>query len=63
MAGDSGPIATVFQSALVKAGYKVLLATDGLEALKIAMSERPKLSITDSDMPETACSGPSKPIR
>lgn len=48
---DSKPIATVIQVALVKEGYKVLLASDGLDALKIALSERPKLIITDSVMP------------
>lgn len=48
---DSLPVATVIQMALVKEGYKVLLATDGLEALKIAISERPQLIITDSVMP------------
>ena len=51
MVEDSTPIATVIQVALVKEGYKVLLAGDGLEALKIAVSERPKLIITDSVMP------------
>lgn len=48
---DSATIATIIQVALVKEGYKVLLAPDGLEALKIAVSERPKLIITDSIMP------------
>jgi CheY-like chemotaxis protein len=48
---DSTPIATIIQMALVKEGFKVLLAVDGLEALKIAISERPKLIITDSVMP------------
>lgn len=48
---DSTPIKTIIQMALVKEGYKVLLASDGLEALKIAMSERPRLIITDSVMP------------
>lgn len=48
---DSAPIATLIQIALVKEGYKVLMASDGLEALKIAVSERPKLIITDSVMP------------
>lgn len=48
---DSTPIATVIQMALVREGYKVLLAVDGLEGLKIALSERPKLIITDSEMP------------
>lgn len=48
---DSKPIATIIQVALVKEGYKVLLASDGLDALKIALAERPKLIITDSVMP------------
>ena len=51
VAEDSLPVATLIQIALVKEGYKVLLAADGLEALKIAMAERPKLIITDSIMP------------
>jgi CheY-like chemotaxis protein len=48
---DSAPVATIIQLALMKEGYKVLLANDGLEALKIAISERPKLILTDSIMP------------
>jgi CheY-like chemotaxis protein len=48
---DSTPIATIIQMALTKEGYKVLRAVDGLEALKIAISERPMLIITDSVMP------------
>lgn len=48
---DSVPVATIIEVALVKEGFKVLLACDGLEALKIAMSERPRLIITDSVMP------------
>ncbi|MDD2539645.1 MAG: response regulator [Desulfuromonadaceae bacterium] len=48
---DSMPVALLIQAALVKEGYKVLLAGDGLEALKIALSERPKLIISDSIMP------------
>jgi len=51
VAEDSAPIAALIQAALVKAGYTVLLAGDGLEALKIALAERPKLIITDSVMP------------
>lgn len=47
----SSPTATIIQLALVKEGYKVLMASDGLEALKIAISERPKLILTDSVMP------------
>lgn len=51
VAEDSLPVATLIQVSLAKEGYKVLLAADGLEALKIAMAERPKLIITDSVMP------------
>lgn len=48
---DSVPVSTLIQNALVKEGFKVLMASDGLEGLKLAVSERPKLIITDSVMP------------
>jgi CheY-like chemotaxis protein len=48
---DSPPVAAVIQVALARAGYPVLMACDGLEGLKIALSERPRLIITDLDMP------------
>jgi len=48
---DSAPVAAVIQVALAKAGFPVLLACDGLEGLKLAISERPTLIITDSVMP------------
>ena len=48
---ESMPTAAILRVALVKEGYKVLLAADGLEALKTALSERPKLIITDSATP------------
>jgi CheY-like chemotaxis protein len=51
VAEDSLTVATVIQVALIKEGYKVLLASDGLEALKLVIAERPKLIITDSVMP------------
>ncbi|MDD2580447.1 MAG: response regulator [Desulfuromonadaceae bacterium] len=60
---DSTPIATVIQFALVKEGYKVLIASDGLEALKIALAERPKLIITDSIMPRMDGYGLLRAIR
>lgn len=60
---DSMPIAAIIQVALVKEGYKVLLACDGLEGLKIAMSERPKLIITDSMMPRMDGYGLLRAIR
>lgn len=48
---DSTPVATVIQVALAREGYPVLMASDGLEGLKLAISERPRLIITDSVMP------------
>jgi CheY-like chemotaxis protein len=48
---DSAPVAAVIQAALDKAGYPVLMANDGLEGLKLAISERPRLIITDAVMP------------
>lgn len=48
---DSAPVAAVIQVALAREGYQVLVACDGLEGLKLAISERPRLIITDSVMP------------
>lgn len=48
---DSPTIAAVLQAALVKEGFLVILATDGLEALKLTLSHRPQLIITDAVMP------------
>jgi CheY-like chemotaxis protein len=47
---DSAAVAGVIQAALVREGYKVILAVDGLEGLKLALSERPRLILTDSVM-------------
>jgi len=48
---DSTTVATVIQVALSKEGFNVLVAHDGLEGLKLAVSERPSVVITDSVMP------------
>jgi CheY-like chemotaxis protein len=48
---DSTPVAAIIQASLVKEGYSVIVACDGLEGLKLAVAERPKLIITDSVMP------------
>jgi CheY-like chemotaxis protein len=48
---DTAAVAGVIQSALKKEGYKVIMAVDGLEGLKMAISERPILIVTDSQMP------------
>jgi CheY-like chemotaxis protein len=48
---DSAPVASLIQAALSGAGYAVLVGNDGLEGLKLALSGRPRLIITDSVMP------------
>lgn len=48
---DSHAVTSVIQSALIKEGFSVLTALDGLEGLKIAVAERPLIIITDSVMP------------
>jgi len=48
---ESLPMATILQVALSKAGFPVLMAGDGLEALAVATSERPRLIITDAVLP------------
>lgn len=37
---------------LVEAGYRVLLANDGLEALAVIAADRPDVVVTDAMMPE-----------
>ena len=49
---DSKTVATVVQAALVKEGFSVIVASDGLEALKIALTQRPRVIITDAQMPK-----------
>lgn len=51
IAEDSPTVATVVQAALVKEGYTVIVASDGLEALKMVLIHRPRLVITDAIMP------------
>lgn len=48
---DSQAIATVIQTALLKEGYEVSVAHDGVEGLKMAITEQPDLIICDSVMP------------
>ena len=49
---DSTTVSTVIQVALSREGFNVLIAHDGLEGLKLAISERPRVIITDSVMPK-----------
>ena len=48
---DSQAIATIIQTALLKEGYEVIVAHDGIEGLKLTLSEQPDLIICDSVMP------------
>lgn len=48
---DSPTVATVIQAALVKEGYNVITSKDGIEALKMTLTHRPQLVITDAQMP------------
>lgn len=48
---DSQAIATIIQTALLKEGYEVIVAHDGIEGLKMTLSEQPDLIICDSVMP------------
>lgn len=48
---DSPTVATVIQAALVKEGYNVITSKDGIEALKMTLTHRPQLAITDAQMP------------
>jgi CheY-like chemotaxis protein len=48
---DSPTVAMVVQAALVKEGFNVIIAKDGIEALKMTLTHRPRLVITDAVMP------------
>jgi PleD family two-component response regulator len=48
---DSHSISTIIQTALLKEGYEVFLAQDGVEGLKLAITYLPDLVITDTVMP------------
>jgi len=51
VADDESHILSVVSLKLCNAGYRVLKATDGGEALELALQERPDLLITDYHMP------------
>jgi len=48
---DSTTVSAIIAATLRKEGYAVIEATDGVEGLKMAMSEKPDLIICDSVMP------------
>lgn len=49
---DSPTVATLVQAALVREGYTVIICKDGIEALKTTLTHRPRLVITDVQMPK-----------
>ena len=50
-AEDEAPLRGLVEYWLADAGYRVLLAADGAEALEAVRAERPDLVITDAMMP------------
>ncbi len=52
VAEDNKLIYTMLSNVLNNEGYRVVVATDGMEAYKMAMSERPQVIITDKEMPK-----------
>jgi len=52
VADDETHILHVVSLKLRNAGYRVLTAQDGMEALELALHERPDLLITDYHMPQ-----------
>ena len=59
VADDSRTIRALVRRTLSSAGYDVILASDGLEAVQLTQRDRPDLVILDIQMPEmdgyTAC--------
>lgn len=51
IADDEAHIRHVLSMKLANAGYEVVIATDGEEALEICLAERPDLVCTDYQMP------------
>jgi len=47
----SAIIATVVKMALVKEGFHVITATDGIDAVKLTTTQRPRLVITETQLP------------
>lgn len=59
VADDSRSVRAILRRTLTAAGYDVILASDGLEAVRSAQRDQPDLVILDIQMPEmdgyTAC--------
>jgi PleD family two-component response regulator len=50
--GDDKAIGAMFGNILTKQGYRVICATDGMEAYKAVLTEKPQVVITDLYMPK-----------
>jgi len=51
VADDNDVAQRLCRRVLEKAGYKVLIAVDGLQAVEMAMSQRPAMILMDVAMP------------
>jgi len=51
IADDETHIVYILEGKLTQAGYRVVVARDGREALELALEHRPDLAITDLNMP------------
>lgn len=51
VADDSKTVRTIVHTLLTEAGYDVVLAADGIQALELARAHRPSLAILDIVMP------------
>lgn len=51
IADDEAHIVYIVETKLIKAGYDVVVARNGQEALRLAQTHRPALAITDLNMP------------
>ncbi len=49
---DSRTVRTLVRRVLVDAGYDVLVASNGVEAVQLAKEQRPHLVVLDIEMPE-----------
>lgn len=47
----SAIVASVIQTVLVKEGFNVIISTDGIDAVRLTITQRPRLVITDAQLP------------
>ena len=63
IADDEAHILYIVEAKLTDAGYRVVVAQDGAQALALALEHRPSLAITDLNMPGTDGLAFSKALR